>query len=151
MTDEFYYVIKLVTGEEIFAIASLDVDKDGNNIVILCNPVTMKIIKRGLVSGIKVEPWMKIPDEDVFTINMDKVITISQVSNKEVIKFYKKYLDETLDDDLDDEYDDSAKLVKPDQKMGYLGTVTEARVKLEEIFKLDVSDNHHKGDSTQEK
>ena len=79
MTDEFYYVIKLVTGEEIFAIASLDVDKDGNNIVILCNPVTMKIIKRGLVSGIKVEPWMKIPDEDVFTINMDKVITISQV------------------------------------------------------------------------
>lgn len=151
MTDEFYYVIKLVTGEEIFAIASLDVDKDGNNIVILCNPVTMKIIKRGLVSGIKVEPWMKIPDEDVFTINMDKVITISQVSNKEVIKFYKKYMEETLDDDLDDEYDDSAKLVKPDQKMGYLGTVPEARVKLEEIFKLDVSDNHHKGDSTQEK
>ena len=35
--------------------------------------------------------------------------------------------------------------------MGYLGTVAEARISLEEIYNLDVSDNHHKGDSTEEK
>lgn len=148
MTDEFYCVLKLVTGEEIFSIASMDKDKEGNSVVVLCNPVIMKIIKRGLHSGVKVEPWMKIPDEDVYTINMDKVITITEITNKEIIKFYKKFLDDTLDED--DDLDENGQ-VTPDKKMGYLGTVAEARISLEEIYKLDVSDNHHKGDSTEEK
>ena len=146
MTDEFYCVVKLVTGEEIFSIASLDTDSKGNGVVVLCNPVIMKIIKRGIHSGVKVEPWMKIPDEDIYTISMDKVITITEITNKEIIKFYKKFLDETIEDD-DEE---TSQQVTPDKKMGYLGTVAEARIKLEEIYKLDVSDNHHKGDSTQE-
>ena len=146
MTDEFYCVLKLVTGEEIFSIASLDTDLNGNRIVILSNPVIMKIVKRGLVSGVKVEPWMKIPDEDIYTISMDKVVTITEITNKEIIKFYKKFLDESDEDDEEEE----SQQVTPDKKMGYLGTVAEARIKLEEIYKLDVSDNHHKGDSTQE-
>ena len=146
MTDEFYCVLKLVTGEEIFSIASLDTDLNGNGIVILSNPVIMKIVKRGLVSGVKVEPWMKIPDEDIYTISMDKVVTITEITNKEIIKFYKKFLDETDEDEEEEE----SQQVTPDKKMGYLGTVAEARKRLEEIYKLDVSDNHHKGDSTQE-
>lgn len=146
MTDEFYCVLKLVTGEEIFSIATIDKDLDGNSIVILSNPVIMKIVKRGLVSGVKVEPWMKIPDEDIYTISMDKVITITEITNKEIIKFYKKFLDETIEDDDEEE----SQQVVPDKKMGYLGTVEEAKKRLEEIYKLDVSDNHHKGDSTQE-
>jgi len=146
MTDEFYCVLKLVTGEEIFSIASLDTDLNGNGIVILSNPVIMKIVKRGLVSGVKVEPWMKIPDEDIYTISMDKVVTITEITNKEIIKFYKKFLDESDEDDEEEE----SQQVTPDKKMGYLGTVAEARKRLEEIYKLDVSDNHHKGDSTQE-
>lgn len=148
MTDEFYCVVKLVTGEEIFSIASLDTDLNGNGVVVLCNPVIMKVIKRGMVSGVKVEPWMKIPDEDIYTISMDKVVTITEITNKEIIKFYKKYLDESIDDE--DELEEDNGQVTPDKKMGYLGTVTEARIKLEEIYKLDVSDNHHKGDPTQE-
>ena len=147
MTDEFYCVVKLVTGEEIFSIASLDTDSKGNGVVVLCNPVIMKIIKRGIHSGVKVEPWMKIPDEDIYTVSMDKIVTITEITNKEIIKFYKKYLDESIDED---ELDEDSGQVTPDKKMGYLGTVAEARIKLEEIYKLDVSDNHHKGDSTQE-
>ena len=149
MTDEFYCVVKLVTGEEIFSIASLDTDSNGNNVVILCNPVIMKIVRRGLTSGVKVEPWMKIPDEDVYTVSMDKVVTITEITNKEIIRFYKKFLDDSLDED-DDDLENENGQVTPDKKMGYLGTVEEARNKLEEIYKLDVSDNHHKGDSTQE-
>ena len=137
MTDEFYCVVKLVTGEEIFSIASLDTDSKGNGVVVLCNPVIMKIIKRGLHSGIKVEPWMKIPDEDVYTVSMDKVVTITEITNKEIIKFYKKFLDDTLDDDDDEEEKGQ---VTPDKKMGYLGTVAEARIKLEEIYKLELPD-----------
>ena len=137
MTDEFYCVVKLVTGEEIFSIASLDTDSKGNGVVVLCNPVIMKIIKRGLHSGIKVEPWMKIPDEDVYTVSMDKVVTITEITNKEIIKFYKKFLDDTLDDDDDEEEKGQ---VTPDKKMGYLGTVAEARIKLEEIYNLELPD-----------
>jgi hypothetical protein len=137
MTDEFYCVVKLVTGEEIFSIASFDTDKNGAGVVILCNPVIMKIIKRGLHSGIKVEPWMKIPDEDVYTVSMDKVVTITEITNKEIIRFYKKFLDDTLDDDDDEEEKGQ---VTPDKKMGYLGTVAEARIKLEEIYKLELPD-----------
>ena len=139
MTDEFYCVVKLVTGEEIFSIASFDTDKNGDGVVILCNPVIMKIIKRGLVSGVKVEPWMKIPDEDVYTVSMDKVITITEITNKEIIKFYKKFLDDTLDED-DEEEESEKGQVTPDKKMGYLGTVAEARIKLEEIYKLELPD-----------
>lgn len=139
MTDEFYCVIKLVTGEEIFSIASLDTDINGNNVVVLCNPVIMKIVKRGLVSGVKVEPWMKIPDEDIYTVSMDKVITITEITNKEIIKFYKKFLDESVDED-DEEESDESQQVTPDKKMGYLGTVEEARNKLEEIYKLELPD-----------
>jgi hypothetical protein len=69
---------------------------------------------------------------------MDKVITISEITNKDIIKFYKKYLDEDLLEE--DEDDDGSKQVTPDQKMGYLGTVPEARIKLEEIYKLEISD-----------
>ena len=139
MQDDFYCVLKLVTGEEIFSTAMFDKDKEGKHVVILENPVIMKVIKRGFHSGVKIEPWMKISDEEIFTIPMDKVITISEITNKDIIKFYKKYLDEDLLEE-DEDNDDGSKQVTPDQKMGYLGTVPEARIKLEEIYKLEISD-----------
>ena len=81
MQDDFYCVLKLVTGEEIFSTAMFDKDKEGKHVVILENPVIMKVIKRGFHSGVKIEPWMKISDEEIFTIPMDKVITISEITN----------------------------------------------------------------------
>lgn len=138
MQDDFYCVLKLVTGEEIFSTAMFDKDKEGKHVVILENPVIMKVIKRGFHSGVKIEPWMKMSDEEIFTIPMDKVITISEITNQDIIKFYKRYLDEDLLEE--DEDDDGSKQVTPNQKMGYLGTVSEARTKLEEIYKLEISD-----------
>jgi hypothetical protein len=65
------------------------------------------------------------------------VVTITEITNKEIIRFYKKFLDDTLDDDDDEEEKGQ---VTPDKKMGYLGTVAEARIKLEEIYKLELPD-----------
>ena len=45
MQDDFYCVLKLVTGEEIFSTAMFDKDKEGKHVVILENPVIMKVIK----------------------------------------------------------------------------------------------------------
>ena len=41
MGEEFYAAIKLVTGEEIFSLISVD-ENDGDPIIILQNPVVMK-------------------------------------------------------------------------------------------------------------
>ena len=41
MGEEFYSVLKLVTGEEIFALISVD-DNDGDPIILLQNPVIIK-------------------------------------------------------------------------------------------------------------
>ena len=43
MGDEFYAVLKLVTGEEIFALVSVD-ENDGDPIIMLSNPVVMKML-----------------------------------------------------------------------------------------------------------
>ena len=42
MGDEFHAVLKLVTGEEIFALVSVD-ENDGDPIIMLSNPVIMKM------------------------------------------------------------------------------------------------------------
>ena len=42
MGDEFYAAIKLISGEEIFSLISVD-ENNGDPIIILQNPVIMKV------------------------------------------------------------------------------------------------------------
>jgi hypothetical protein len=44
MEEEFYSIIKLTSGEEILSLVSID-DNDGDPLVILQNPITIKIIE----------------------------------------------------------------------------------------------------------
>ena len=46
MGDEFYGSIKLITGEEIFALISID-ENDGSPIVMVQSPVIMKVLTHG--------------------------------------------------------------------------------------------------------
>jgi hypothetical protein len=45
MGDDFYCVLKLVSGEEILSIVSVD-ENDGDPIVVLQNPVIMELVNR---------------------------------------------------------------------------------------------------------
>ena len=47
MGEEFYAVIKLVTGEEIFSLVMVD-DNEGDTIVILQNPIIIKMVNQVL-------------------------------------------------------------------------------------------------------
>ena len=49
MGEEFHAVIKLVTGEEIFALVCVD-ENDGDPIILLMNPVIMKVVKSHVVN-----------------------------------------------------------------------------------------------------
>ena len=129
MGEEFHAVIKLVTGEEIFALVSVD-ENDGDPILLLMNPVVMKVMRNHVGQYVKVRPWMEIPTDDLYVIKYDKVITMTEVKEQETIEFYNRYLNE---DDTD--FDDDGR-TKISDKMGYISTVDDARQMLENLYKL---------------
>mgnify|MGYP002870531130 FL=1 len=131
MGEEFHAVLKLITGEEIFALVSVD-ENDGDSIIMLSNPVIMKMMHSPAGQYVKIKPWLELPDQDLFLIKYDKIITMSEVTDKQMIKFYTKYLNE---DDIDIELDGKVSL---NGKMGLLTTVEDARKSLESIFKDNI-------------
>ena len=131
MGEEFHAVLKLITGEEIFSLVSVD-ENDGDSIIMLSNPVIMKMLSSPAGKYVKVKPWLELPDQDLFLIKYDKIITMSEVTDKKMIDFYTRYLNE---DDIDIEVDGKVTL---NDKMGFLDTVDDARLKLEEIFKNNI-------------
>ena len=131
MGDEFHAVLKLITGEEIFALVSVD-ENDGDPIIMLSNPVIMKMLYSPAGQYVKVKPWLELPDQDLFLIKYDKIVTMSEVTDEQMIKFYTRYLNE---DDIDIELDGQATL---NDKMGFITTVEDARKSLENIFKNNI-------------
>lgn len=131
MGDEFYSSIKLVSGEEIFSLVSID-ENDGDPIIILQNPVVIKIIMSQSGQMVKIKPWMEIPSDDFFIIKLDKIITITEVSDEVIINCYNNFIES---DDEEMISDGMSGKVKLSDKMGYLSSVDEARKKLEDIFK----------------
>jgi len=134
MGEEFHAVLKLITGEEIFAMVSVD-ENDGDSIIMLSNPVIMKMISGPHGQYVKIRPWLELPNEDLFLIKYDKIITMSEVNDENLIKFYTRYLN---DEDVDIELDGKVKL---NDKMGLLTTVDDARQNLERIFNIKKEDS----------
>ena len=131
MGEEFHGVIKLITGEEIFAMISID-ENDGDPIIMLQSPVIMKVLSNGTGQYVKVKPWLELPNDDIFLIKYDKIITMTEVSDKQMINFYERYLN---DGDLDIEFDGRVKL---NTNLGFVATVDDARKILEELYKLNI-------------
>ena len=131
MGEEFHAVLKLITGEEIFSLVSVD-ENDGDSIIMLSNPVVMKMLQGPVGSYVKVKPWLELPDQDLFLIKYDKIITMSEVNDKKMIDFYTRYLNE---DDIDIEVDGKVSL---SDKIVLLSTVEDARKSLESIFKNNI-------------
>tara|TARA_B100001778_G_C18362408_1_gene527021 strand:+ start:267 stop:689 length:423 start_codon:yes stop_codon:yes gene_type:complete len=132
MGEEFYAIIKLVSGEEIMSVVMAD-DNNDEVILILQNPVIMQMCQNGVGHYIKVKPWMDLNDEDMHIIKLDKVITMSETTNKKLISIYDNFI-ETSDEQIKIPPIDGK--VKPNSKMGYVSSVEDARKILEEIFKI---------------
>ena len=130
MGDDFYCILKLVSGEEILSLISVD-DNDGDPIVVLQNPVILELIDTKEKSYVKVRPWMELPSDDFFMVKLDKIITMTETTDRKLIDIYTKYLN---DDDSIDVYRASGE-VKVSNEMGYVSSVEDARKKLEELYK----------------
>jgi hypothetical protein len=76
---EFYAVIKLVSGEEIFSLIDVDLEPE-DPIIILQNPVKMKVKVKGIMMQTQIEPWMQLPEDDIFMIRLSNVITMTEVN-----------------------------------------------------------------------
>jgi len=130
MGEEFYCILKLISGEEILSLIMID-ENDGDPVIVLQNPVTMKMFHNHHGSHIKVKPWMELSSDDFFIIKMDKIITMTETKDKKLIEIYDNYVN---DSDTIETYTPGGK-VKPSTKMGYISSVEDARKSLERIFK----------------
>ena len=138
MGEEFLAIIKLISGEEI--LASVCIDETGEESIIVAHtPVTMKMISNGMY--VKIKPWMELADDDMFVFRTDKIITMSEVKDQKVIKLYERYVEESNEEDDMTKLLPSSGEVKPDEKMGYISSVEDARKSLEEVWKKPFSNN----------
>ena len=125
--EEFHAVIKLVSGEEIFA-KVCPCEEEDKTILILDCPVTFEniTIRQIGVSAVRINPWLKISDDPTVVMNMDKVITMTEVHDKHLIKVYNRYLNEK---------DQISNRTDINDNMGFLSSVSDARVFLEKLYK----------------
>ena len=126
--DDFYATIKLKSGEEVFAKVAASEEED-RTMLIIHSPVTvMEIKNKGGLVGYKVEPWLKTTRDDMFIINMDNVMTLSESSDMEMIVMYQHYLRDAHRTEHEH---------KLNRRMGYISNVKDAKENLEKMFKLN--------------
>ena len=125
--DDFYATIKLKSGEEIFAKVGYS-EEENRTFLLLDTPITIERIKnRGGLLGYRVEPWLKTSKDDLFIINMDDVMTLSESKDMETI-----HMHQTFSIQQDSFFDNKQK--KLDRKMGYISTIKEAKKSLEKLY-----------------
>ena len=126
--EDFYATVKLKTGEEIFAKIAAS-DEDDRTMLLISNPIIVFEIKgKGGIMGYRMEPWLKTTTEDMFIINLDNVLTMSESSDIEMIMMYQSYVRQSQNNGLDNNS-------KINRRMGYLGNVKDTKEILEKIFK----------------
>ena len=126
--EDFYATLKLKSGEEIFAKVAAS-EEDNRTMLIINHPIIVSEIRgRSGIVGYKVEPWLKTTKEDMFIMNLDNVMTLSESTDMEMICMHQNFIRDSHEDSQDQH-------TKLNRRMGYVATVNAARAKLEEIYK----------------
>ena len=127
--DDFYATLKLKSGEEIFC--KIAPTEEENDIMLLVsNPIIVHEVKgRVGTVGYKIEPWLKTTTEDIFLVNLDDVLTMSESSDTEMINMHQQYVK------YNDKNGDGSSKYKLDRKMGYIANINDAKNILEKIYK----------------
>ena len=124
--DDFYCTVKLKTGEEIFCKVAAS-EEDDRTMLIVTNPIIVSEIKgRTGIVGYKLEPWLKTTTEDMFVLNVEDVLVMSESSDVEMIVMYQNYIRQSTKD---------GNQSKINRRMGYLANVNDAKEILEKLYK----------------
>ena len=124
--DDFYATIKFKSGEEVFAKIACS-EEENRTFLLLTNPITIEKVKsRSGFAGYKVEPWIKTSKEDLFIINIEDVLTLTESDDPETITMHQTFAQQQ-----NNYFDRKTKL---NRKMGYISTISEAKKSLEELY-----------------
>jgi len=124
--EDFYATVKLKTGEEIFCKVAASEEED-RTMLIVSNPIIVSEIKsRNGIVGYKVEPWLKTTREDMFILDLEDVLTMSESSDIEMIIMYQNYVRQSTKE---------GNHSKINRRMGYLANVNDAKEILENLYK----------------
>ena len=134
MGDDFHAVLKLVSGEEIYAQASW-IEED--QLLLVGNAITIKedvlnpqpgVMHHVLVPNM----WMKFSGEDTFVIEKHKIITISELDDN-AIEFYGECLQKAL---AAQKQFVSGNKTRTENNKGYVSKVDDARMLLEKLYRI---------------
>lgn len=127
MNEEFYAVIKLVSGEEIFSKVCA-FSEDEEVLVVLDNPIFIEttFVQKINAPVVKVNPWISLTEETTFIIHRDKIISMNEVKDNRLIKIHKRYIKEQTK---------LSNQTSISPNMGYITSVAEARVSLENLYR----------------
>ena len=127
MEDDFYATLKFKNGEEVFAKVAASEEKDRTMLVIHHPVLVSEIRTKNGLAGYKVEPWLKTTKEDMFIVNMDDVLTISESNDVAMISMFQQFINDS----------DKMKRGEPkiSRKMGYISNVRDAKEILEKLYK----------------
>ena len=129
MDEEFFATIKLITGEELVATVCYLEDEDK---VLLENPLQVDPAKQRKgqleISGFSFREWVSATFDNMFIINRDHIITVSEVEGP-IVDFYQKTLQR-----IENGKSLNNRGGKLPRGSGYLGSVKDAKKSLEDIF-----------------
>ena len=94
----------------------------------------MEIKSNHIGQYVKIKPWLMIPTDDLYILQFDKIITMTEIKDEQMIEFYRRYMEK---DDIDLIVDGK---VNPSDKMGFISTVDDARTYLEAMYNRPIPD-----------
>ena len=130
MSDKFLAVVKLKTGEEVIAKVEIAPELD---VISLDSPAMVghsSFTRKPGISIIKIEPWIKTGREKTYIVEMSNIITICEISDKDVIAAYNNFVKAYYES----ENPFQKQKPKMTKEMGYISNVKDARKSLENIF-----------------
>ena len=135
MNDEFYAVLKLITGEEILGYA--EVYQEG---IIIHDPLIIEdmsmfedLIDDARSQGLKLSKWIKSTTDNFFFINDSKILTVNELIEPG-LSHYKKAVNEI--NTHEKKFTEKVQKQKDKKKYnGYRCTLKEARSNFEDLFK----------------
>ena len=136
--EEFVATVKLVSGEEILTKVIIDYSSKEEQIII-DNPVICQEVRShgaNVPLGYKFEPWIKMSDEEIYIIDLEKIITLSEIKDDLVIKTYNNIIEGGFKRQHPD----------LDRQMGYVNSVDKARQIIERLYKSDSASKEPKKD-----
>ena len=139
--EEFFGILKLVSGEEIIG-RIIVTDENGTTLAFIQDPALVHSYDTAAQGqpavAVGLKRWMVFSDEDFYIVAEDKILTVAPLSTEATI-MYQFFVKQELGP--------AKKKVNPmtpdvvsepselNYKQGYIGTVEEARKKLEDLFK----------------